>query len=76
MSFRKLASGLRPALSLRRQGHEPRRPLPFAGRVRLLCAKAHGARNLARRRSLGTVGAWKLHRSGSGSATGLHSNRR
>ena len=35
-SFRKLASSLRPALSLRRQGVEPRRPLPFAGRVRLL----------------------------------------
>jgi hypothetical protein len=35
-SFHKLASSLRPALSLRRQGVEPRRPLPFAGRVRLL----------------------------------------
>ena len=35
-SFRKLASSLRPALSLRRQGVEPRRLLPFAGRVRLL----------------------------------------
>jgi hypothetical protein len=36
MSFRKLVSSLRPALSLRRQGVEPRRPLPFAGRVHLL----------------------------------------
>jgi hypothetical protein len=35
-SFHKLASSLRPALSLRRQGVEPRRPLPFAGRVHLL----------------------------------------
>ena len=34
--FSKLASSLRPALSLRRQGIEPRRPLPFAGRVRPL----------------------------------------
>jgi len=36
MSFHKLVSSLRPALSLRRQGVEPRRPLPFAGRVHLL----------------------------------------
>jgi hypothetical protein len=35
-SFHKLVSSLRPALSLRRQGVEPRRPLPFAGRVHLL----------------------------------------
>ena len=35
-SFQQLASSLRPALSLRRQGVEPRRPLPSAGRVRLL----------------------------------------
>ncbi|HLQ57441.1 MAG TPA: hypothetical protein VK162_24620 [Streptosporangiaceae bacterium] len=60
------------AESLRRQGVEPRRPLPFAGRSRLLCAGAHGARNLARRRSPGAVSAWKLYRSGSGSATGRH----
>jgi hypothetical protein len=36
MSFHKLVSSLRSALSLRRQGVEPRRPLPFAGRVRVL----------------------------------------
>src|SRR5260370_10112858 len=35
-SFYKLASSLRPALSLRRQGVEPRPPLPSAGRVHLL----------------------------------------
>jgi hypothetical protein len=29
-------SSLRPALSLRRQGVEPRRPLPFTGRIHLL----------------------------------------
>jgi hypothetical protein len=35
-SMKTVPSCLRPALSLRRQGVEPRRPLPFAGRMRLL----------------------------------------
>ena len=34
--MKRVPSCLRPALSLRRQGVEPRRPLPFAGRMRLL----------------------------------------